>query len=196
MSHRHHPIVIAAAEGTLPDWAVAGAERRAHMRRVSELLGTWAVDRGLDEAEQTRWRAVGYLHDVVREEEPNVLRGRVPEVWAGLPDGLLHGPAGADRLRVAGVADGELLHAIAWHTAGSEDFGTLGRALYAADFLEPGRPFRTEWRADLRARAAEELDGVVVEIVRARIEHLLSRRGTVLPRTMAFWNALAVERAR
>lgn len=185
-----HPIVTAAAEGTLPEWAVAGPERRAHMTRVSDLLGAWAGDRSLGEADQVRWRAVGYLHDVLRDEDPDSLRGRIPEIWANLPDGLLHGPVGADRLRIAGVADGELLHAVAWHTAGSADFSALGRALYAADFLEPGRPFRPEWRAELRERARVDLDGVVREIVRARIEHLLARGSTVLPRTIAFWNAL------
>lgn len=188
-----HPIVTAAAEGTLPSWAVAGPDRRAHMQRVTALLGDWADARGLSADEAVRWRAVGHLHDVVREEDPAILRGMVPEIWSELPGALLHGPAGAERLRVAGVMDGELLRAVAWHTVGSAAFGQLGRALYAADFLEPGRDFRPEWRAELRSRASSDLDGVVREILSARIQHLLERGYSVLPATIDFWNTLAGE---
>jgi 2-amino-4-hydroxy-6-hydroxymethyldihydropteridine diphosphokinase len=78
---------------------------------------------------------------------------------------------------------------------GDPSFGALGRALYAADFLEPGRSFLPEWRADLRARMPGDLDDVVLEIARARIANLLGRRASVLPRTLDFWNALVAERS-
>lgn len=186
-----HPIIEAAAGGTLPSWAVAGEERRAHMARVADLLGAWAEARGMSEADRIRWRSVGFLHDVLRDEDPDRLRSLVPPVVADLPPSILHGPAGAERLRVDGVLDGPILRAVAWHTAGDPDFDTLGRALYAADFLEPGRVFEAEWRAELRARMPDALDDVVQEIVRARIQHLLAGGRSVLPRTLAFWNALA-----
>ena len=53
-----HPIIVAAAEGDLPDWAVAGDKRRAHMARVSELLGQWADALELNPDDRLRWRAV------------------------------------------------------------------------------------------------------------------------------------------
>ncbi len=161
------------------------------MARVSDLLGSWADTLGLPEEDGVRWRAAGYLHDALREETPDTLRRLVPPALATLPPPLLHGPAAAERLRVEGVMDGEFLRAVAWHTAGDPLFGLLGRALYAADFLEPGRTFAQEWRASLRERMPAEIDAVVLEIARARIEHLLDAGRAVLPRTMAFWNALA-----
>jgi len=188
---RPHALVESAAQGRLPDWAVAGGERRAHMARVAALLGEWADALGLDVVDRMRWRAAGHLHDTLRDERPEALRPQVPERFRLLPGPLLHGPAAAERLREAGVADDELLHAIAFHTIGDAGLRGLGRALYAADFLEPGRAFLSDWRAELRARMPLELDAVLGEIVRARIENLLARGSPVLPETMGLWNALA-----
>lgn len=188
-----HSIVRDASDGRLPDWAVAGPERRKHMERVAELLGAWADTLGLDAEEGARWRAAGLLHDALRDADPEALRPRVPPELAALPGSLLHGPAAAERLRVDGVEDGELLRTIAYHTVGSADFRRLGRALYAADFLEPGRPYLPDWRAELRGRMPGELDAVVLEIVRSRIRHRLDLGRSVLPRTLDFWNRLVEE---
>lgn len=163
------------------------------MERVAKLLGAWAETLGLDAEEAARWRAAGFLHDALRDAEPEALRPRVSPELAALPASLLHGPAAAERLRVDGVDDGELLRAIAFHTVGSSDFRRLGRALYAADFLEPGRPYLPDWRAELRGRMPAELDGVVEEIIRARIRHRLDLGEQVLPRTLDFWNGLVEE---
>ena len=188
-----HPIVASAAEGELPEWAAAGAGRRAHMGRVSELLGAWADGMSLPPHDRTRWRAVGYLHDALRDEEPEALRRRVPPFDRALPGPLLHGPAAAERLRIDGVEDGELLRAVAWHTVGDAGFRTLGRALYAADFLEPGRTYLPDWRAELRDRMPHELDRVVCAVARARIERGLERGRPLLTRTVDFWNRLVEE---
>jgi len=186
-----HPVVVAAASGALPEWAVATDRRRAHMERVRDLLDAWATELGLEEEDRIRWRSVGLLHDALRDEDPERLRVRVPPSLRSLPGPLLHGPAAAERLRVDGVLDGELLRAVAYHTVGDAAFGRLGRALYAADFLEPGRDFLPEWRAELRGRMPEELDRVVFEIARARIANLVERGSPVHERTIGFWNALA-----
>lgn len=186
-----HPIVERSARGELPAWAVVSEPRLRHMERVASLLGEWADKLGLDAPERMRWVAVGYLHDAMRDAPPDGLRARVPPALADLPDRILHGPAAAERLRVEGVADGELLRAVAYHTLGHPALGRLGRALYAADFLEPGRELRDEWRAKLRARMPGDLDGVVREVVGARITYLVGRSRAVRPETAAFWNALA-----
>lgn len=190
-----HETVSDAAGGILPSWAVADDGRRSHMARVSALLDEWSEALDLPDIERKRWRAVGYLHDALRDEDPSALRPRVPPALAGLPDPLLHGPAAAERLRTAGVDDGELLLAVAFHTVGDARLGRLGRALYAADFLEPGRPFLPEWRAELRERMPSELDDVVRAIVRARVGNLMERGTAVQPRTLEFWNALVEEAA-
>ena len=189
-----HPLVEEASHGRLPEWAVAGPERLAHMGRVAALLEAWAGGLGLDDSETTRWRAAGYLHDALRDEHPEALRLLVPDRFRALPGQLLHGPAAAARLREEGVTDEGLLEAVAFHTIGEATLGRLGRALYAADFLEPGRSFLADWRAERRERMPGALDDVVLEIVRARIENLLARETSVLPETIGFWNALASQR--
>lgn len=185
-----HPLVRAASEGCLPEWARVGRNRRAHMERVSRLLGRWSRELGLPPRDLLRWRAAGYLHDLLREAPPEHLRSLVPPGFRDLPPSILHGPAAAVRLREEGVDDPELLQAVAFHTLGHPDFGLLGRALYAADFLEPGRSFRSRWRGRLRRRAPAGMDEVLVEILAARMTHLLRERSTVRPETLAFWNAL------
>jgi HD superfamily phosphohydrolase YqeK len=160
------------------------------MKRVSELLGAWAEGLALGDDDASRWRAAGLLHDALRDEDASVLRTRVPPYVQNLPDPLLHGPAAAERLRIEGVLDGELLTAVGWHTVGDPRFGPLGRALFAADFLEPGRAYRPEWRSALRDRMPHEIDQVVIEVARARMVWGLEQPAPVLERTVAFWNRL------
>lgn len=210
-----HPLVAAAAEGRLPGWAVAGEERRAHMARVAALLEGWARDLGLGKRDVLRWRAAGYLHDALRDASPAGLGGLVeghatgagvplhvvgsgaggapgrpepldPNILQDLPPHARHGPAAAILLWRDGVEDMELLGAIRWHTLGSAGFGLLGRALYAADYLEPGRPWRQEWRKELRSRVPDELEAVLIEIVTNRIDYLLLAGRPVHPRTAGF----------
>lgn len=185
------PLVRAAADGELPPWARASAPRREHIARVVALLDEWALALSLPEADRLRWRAAGWLHDALREAPPEELRPLVPEELRGLPPLLLHGPAAAER--IAGQADDAVRDAVRYHTVGHARLDRLGRALYLADFLEPGRDFSPEWRAELRARMPGELDAVLRDVVAARIRHLLDSRKPIRPETAGFWSAL-VER--
>lgn len=186
-AHALPEVVRAAARGEMPSWAEAGPRRRAHVARVGALLAGWADAAGLDPVERDRWLAAGWLHDALREADPERLRAEVPERFRSLPGAVLHGPAVAERL--AGVADPELCDALRYHTLGYAGFGRLGKALYLADFLEPGRDFEVEWRASLAARMPAEMDEVLVEVLAARIRNLLDRRKPISPETAAFWSA-------
>jgi 2-amino-4-hydroxy-6-hydroxymethyldihydropteridine diphosphokinase len=185
-----HPVVERAAEGDLPPWAVVTEERGRHIGRVADLLGAWADELALPAADRIRWRAVGYLHDALRDAPAEALRPRVPPALRDLPDRILHGPAAAERLRLDGVEDGTLLRAVAYHTLGHPALGPLGQALYVADFLEPGRDLRNAWRAELRARLPGDLGAVVREVLGARIVHLVERGSAIRAETTGFWNAL------
>ncbi|HEX8393459.1 MAG TPA: HD domain-containing protein, partial [Longimicrobium sp.] len=171
------PLVHAAARGELPEWANVSEKRRAHMARVAGLMAEWAEGLGLSADDRARWAAAGWLHDALREDAPDDLRPQVPPAFRDLPGKLLHGPAAAERL--AGLVDEEMLVAIRYHTLGSPRWGALGRALYLADFLEPGRRYEPEWTASLRARMPGEMEAVLREVVQARVRHVTESGSTL-----------------
>jgi HD superfamily phosphohydrolase YqeK len=162
---------------SLPAWAQVSAERRAHIERVVTLLHSWADAMHVEAKERDRWLRAGWLHDALRD--------------APLEDPLAHGPAAADRAAADGERDRGVLDAVRFHTVGAPDWDDVGRMLYLADFLEPGREFASAERAQLVRRVPAERDAVLREVARCRIEWIL-RSGWLLPATTAaFWNQLA-----
>ncbi len=182
-------VVEAAAEGRLPPWAEAGVGRKAHMARVAGLLDEWTAMENPDV--RVRARAAAWLHDALRDADPDDLRPLVASELRDLPPKVYHGPAVAGRLRRDGIQDEGLVRAIEYHTLGHPGFDTVGRLLYIADFLEPGRTFRPLWRAVLRSRMPESVDSVLRDVAGARIRHLVARGMTIRSETLAFWNAIA-----
>lgn len=191
-----HPLVRQAADGDLPDWAVAGRARRAHIQRVETLMDKWAHDLGLSKVDRMRWRAAATLHDALRDAPGKKLRPLVSLRFQELPDRVLHGPAAASRLKAEGVVDPPLLRAVRYHTLGHRKLDALGRSLCVADFVEPNRLRMRGWRDDLMKRMPKGVDGVVREIFRSRIR-LLAKRGDTLSRwTVGFWNQMSEESRR
>ena len=185
-----HPVLERAAAGTLPDWSCASDERREHVQRVSELMGTWAGRRGLDSHDVARWKAAGLLHDALRDADFDSLRPLVGPDLREAPGKMLHGPAAAARLRQDGVDDEPLLLAVAWHTLGHPGFDDLGCALYLADYTEPGRDYESKALASMRARVPGEMEAVVREVATDRIGRSLERGRPLLEPTVGFWNQL------
>ena len=161
---------------TLPPWAVVTPERRAHIERVAQLVGDWAHLLHVAPAERERWLRAAWLHDALRD--------------APAADELAHGPMAADRAARDGETDPGVLDAVRYHSLGSARWDDVGRMLYLADYLEPGRGFDRGERAALAARVPGERHAVLVEVVRRRITRALSA-GWPLPReTVEFWNSL------
>lgn len=161
----------------LPDWAVVTAERRAHIERVAGLLAQWAATLGVPAAEAERWRRAAWLHDALRD--------------APATTELEHGPLCADRLVRDGERDRGLLDAVRYHSLGYAGWDDVGRMLYLADYLEPGRRFDAPLRTALRERMPGEHEAVLREVARRRIEWMLRSSWALKPETVEFWNALA-----
>lgn len=185
-----HERVARAAEGRLPEWACVGETRRAHIERVAALMASVAERMELADVDRTRWVAAAFLHDALREAAAETLRPLVPESLRDLPAGMLHGPAAAERLAAEGVTDADLLRAVAYHTLGHPDLDDLGKALYCADFLEPGRTYLTEEHTSLRDRMPDDLDAVTREVAKERIQRLVGRGRALREPTVGFWNVL------
>ena len=161
---------------SLPSWAVVGPERRAHIERVAAQLDDWAGAMRVPEAERGRWLRAAWLHDALRD---------APAV-----NDLEHGPRAADRAARDGEADRGVLDAVRYHSLGYAGWDEVGRMLYLADYLEPGRNLARDDRAGLRARVPSERDAVLIEVARRRLIWAI-RSGWPLPKeTVEFWNSL------
>ncbi len=184
-------VVEKAAHGMLPEWAEVRPKRLQHIERVATLVAEWADALLLAAPEKQRWVAAAWLHDALRDARPETLRALLDDDFADWPGPLLHGPAAAARLRTSGVTDETLLRAIAYHTVGHPDFDQAGRALFLADFLEPGRTFDPVARAVLRARMPHEENAVLRDVLRNRMAHLISAHKKIRRETVALWNTTA-----
>ena len=161
---------------SLPAWAQVTPGRRAHVERVAAVLAQWADALRVSEAEKGRWLRAAWLHDALRD--------------APLADSIAHGPAAADRAAAEGERDRGVLDAVRYHTVGYAGWDDVGRMLYLADFLDPGRDFDPDGRRALAARVPADRDAVLREVARRRIEWVVSSGWPLHPATVAFWNDL------
>lgn len=172
----------------LPSWAQVSAKRRAHIGRVVALLVRWAAAMKLPSDESSRWSAAGTLHDALRDAPESMLRALTGDGTTAAE--LLHGPAAAVRAEQDGERRQDVLDAIRFHTVGNADWGRTGRALYLADFLEPGRTFVRVKRARIATKVPRDFDRAFRDVVQLRIEMALRERGKLFPETVAMWNAV------
>lgn len=177
-----------AADLILPRWAVVTPPRRAHIERVTRLVLRWADAMDLRASKRNAWRDAAAWHDALRDQSPHKLGA--PAVDPDLPEGAWHGPAAAKRLAKDGETRADVLEAITWHTVGSAEWTSTGRALYCADFLEPGRTFDRGRRAALASRYPDDPDGVLREVVRMRLERALLKREHIYWRAVDLWEAV------
>ena len=161
----------------LPAWAEVGESRRAHIERVAALLASWAELLAVPAVESARWERAALLHDALRD--------------ARLATRIAHGPAAADRAAAEGETDQGVLDAVRYHTVGYAGWDDVGRMLYLADFLEPGRRTAAVERQALAARVVRERDAVLRTVARWRLGAILRAGWPLTPETVGFWNALA-----
>lgn len=180
-SHQHQLVV-------LPAWAQVSDKRRAHISRVVALLERWATEMQLPADEASRWRSAGVLHDALRDAPEPMLRALTAD--GSRPTEILHGPAAAVRAEQDGERRQDVLDAVRFHTVGSTHWERTGKALYLADFLEPGRAFLQAERAFIADQVARDFDGAFRQAVRLRLEWSLSQGGELFPETVALWNAV------
>jgi HD superfamily phosphohydrolase YqeK len=176
------------SEIVFPAWTEASEKRRKHIARVIALLMQWADQLAISPAEREAWYSAGLLHDALRDAPEDQLRGLARD--ATREPELLHGPAVANLLATHAEAARPVLEAIRYHTVGAPDWDRTGKALYMADFLEPGRNFLRRDRAFLADQVPHDFDGVFRQVVRVRLEHALREGFSLFPETVGLWNAV------
>jgi HD superfamily phosphohydrolase YqeK len=177
-----------AAELDLPAWACVSDKRAEHIQRVTGLLNAWAAAMRLPPAEARAFVDSGVLHDAVRDTSEADLRRITGDNES--PIGLLHGPAAAILLERDGEKRCDVLDAVRYHTVGSARWGIVGRALYMADFLEPGRKFMRHDRYFLSLQVPTSFDAVFRQVVRMRLEWTIREGNQIFPETVTLWNSL------
>ena len=189
MTRRHvQPPSAPGGAPALPAWAVAGEKRRGHIARVTALLDAWSEVLALPDAERQAWHDAGRWHDALRDADESTLRALSDDRVR--PLGLLHGPAAAQRLEEEGESRADVLEAVRWHTTGHVAWSAVGKALYMADFLEPGRSFMQADRAFLANLVPLRFDAVFRQVVRLRLEWALREGKGFAPETVALWDAV------
>jgi protein-S-isoprenylcysteine O-methyltransferase Ste14/HD superfamily phosphohydrolase YqeK len=160
----------------LPPWAEVGRRRRAHIESVVALLEEWADAMDVSDHERDRWVKAAWLHDALRD--------------ARLDSGTAHGPAAADRAARDGETDRGILDAVRYHGSGFAGWDDVGKMLYLADYLEPGRKHNGKQRTRLAARVPRQRDRVLRKVVAFEIRWRVRAGRPVNPLTIEFWNAL------
>src|SRR3989454_8153291 len=103
---------------------------------------------------------------------------------------LFRSPLAAERAAHDGETDQGLLDAVHYHSLGFAQWDDVGKMLYLADYLEPGRTFDQELRRSLAARVPAERDAILKQVAARRIARVIDGRWPLLRETMDFWNAL------
>ena len=182
------PVGSPGLRPTLPGWAIVTPARVEHIERVAELAARWALEMGVPDSERHRWLRAIWLHDALRDAPEEELTRWAPSA-AGPPE-LRHGPASAARAKSEGETDRGVLDAVRYHSIGLAEWDMVGRILYCADYLEPGRKHEREWRAELAERLPSQTALVLRQVARARVGHIVSSGRTLLEPTVRFWNSL------
>jgi 2-amino-4-hydroxy-6-hydroxymethyldihydropteridine diphosphokinase len=166
----------------LPSWAQVSKGRGKHIQRVTALLGTWAEAMDLAAEERQCWLDAGRFHDALRDAPVDELRALAGSRLAEVE--LLHGPAVAAKLEREGETRRNLLDAIRYHSIGWKNWDRVGKALYMADYLEPGRTFEVERRAVLSQRVPVDFDGAFRDVVRSRMAYAREQGFTEYPESV------------
>ena len=172
----------------LPLWACVGSKRLAHIERVTSLLRAWSAAMRLEADEANAWIDAGSWHDALRDAPDEQLREITGD--RETPAALLHGPAAAMQLEADGEKRRDVIEAIRYHTIGSAGWTRTGRALYMADYLEPGRKFSKEDRFFLAAQVPHSFDAAFRQVVRFRLDWSVREGNHIFPETVALWNSL------
>jgi len=141
---------------------VLSPRRFSHSLRVARTAVRMARRYGVSPSRA--WMA-GLYHDYCREWPPEELialarhQGRDLSSREEKNPLLLHGWAAAQVLEDAGrICDPEVLRAVTYHVEGASSLEPLGQIIFAADYLEPGRPFH--FRDETNLYLSKTLDGL------------------------------------
>jgi len=141
----------------------------------------------------------GIAHDLAKQMEPKLLMKMVKE--DGLPvselekgkPNLLHGRAAAVLIKERFcIHNKDVLEAVAFHTAGSENMSPLAKVIYIADKVEVSRNIEPALR---KMCASENLDSILYAVLKKQVGKLQSKGLNLSEDTLRLLNKMK-EKAR
>jgi predicted HD superfamily hydrolase involved in NAD metabolism len=159
--------------------------RWEHTLRVvetaDEIASQYQVDRDLvDQAAILHdyckfWTAEELIFSIKRYKLPRNLLLYNQELW--------HGPVAAViATKQLGVTNGEVLHAIRYHTTGRPEMGSVEKVVFLADYIEPARQFPGV--DAIRLLAKKNMDQAIILALKQTIQFLTTRGQKVYPLTI------------
>ncbi len=172
--------------------AAVSEQRYAHSVRTAETAVTLCRLYGADES---KGYLAGIAHDMCKGMSGSLLvtvaarDGNPISALEAEKPSLLHGRAAAVKLREDfALEDSEILEAVAYHTFGKKDMGTLAKIIYTADKIEPGRDGMTEDRLSRLMRL--DLDSLAGTVLEENIGYLRQKGRPVAPESLEFLRSL------
>lgn len=169
------------------------SKRFEHSKQVAKTAAELALKWGCDPDQAY---LAGLLHDVAREMplsmQVELLKYEGIDL---LPEeektsALLHASVSAIVTREDfGIDDPEILEAIVQHTIGGTNMSPLGRILYLADAIEPGRDYRGVEK--IRKLAYQDLDQALLAAYDNTIGYLKDHQCWIHPVTLSGREELA-----
>ena len=185
--------------------AALPAGLQAHIGRAQQVARELAPFHNVDPDRA----ALGILaHDVARampgpELIARATRFRLPigPVEENVPL-LLHGPVGAEILRVedgltAQGDEADLYQAVYWHTTFHPTLvDDLGKVVFLADKLDPNKRKRIPYQPEIMELALEDLDVAILEFLRRQVLDLTAAGREVHPMMLEARDALSARVSR
>lgn len=171
-----------------PPWAQIDEARFGHVMRVAMLVSAWADSMAVPDSERNRWHKAVVLHDALKDASTALLDTLASEWWTA-PE-LRHGPAAAVLAERYGETDVGVLDAVRYHSVGYANWETVGRVLFLADYLEPGREFHTALHEQLSLRVPSGIDAVLRAVAAERLSASIAYGLPLLRESAEFWNSL------
>ena len=138
-------------------------------------------------------RLAGILHDVMKDTAPEEQLKIMERSGIILTEAqrrntkLWHALSGAAFVESElGVADRDILDAIACHTGGKAGMTTLDKVLFVADYISADRDYPGV--EELRIAAESSLEEVIVEGITFTMQERMGQRMTMEPRSIDAYN--------
>lgn len=177
--------------------SVLTESRYAHSVRVAEYARHLANEYKEEGVSPALAYFTGLAHDICKKYSDEELVKLVEADGLGIDEvektrlNLLHGRAAAAVLRKKfGINDESVLKAVAFHTFGYEGIDALGKIIYIADKIEPGRPNTENFRKMIKSVSLNEL---MLAVLDWNLDYIEKKGASIHPETKKMYEQIQKE---